>query len=50
MRIPAIEMVEIGAGGGSIAHVDRMGRLQVGPETGSGLLNGRGRPRPTETY
>lgn len=33
VRIPAIEMVEIGAGGGSIAHVDGMGRLQVGPES-----------------
>ncbi|MCR9174748.1 MAG: hydantoinase/oxoprolinase family protein [Alphaproteobacteria bacterium] len=33
VRIPAIEMVEIGAGGGSIAKVDGMGRLQVGPES-----------------
>jgi len=33
VRIPAIEMVEIGAGGGSIAHVDGMGRLEVGPES-----------------
>jgi len=33
VRIPAIEMVEIGAGGGSIAHVDAMGRLEVGPES-----------------
>lgn len=33
VRIPAIEMVEIGAGGGSIAHVDGMGRLGVGPES-----------------
>ena len=31
VRIPAIEMVEIGAGGGSIAAVDGMGRLNVGP-------------------
>ncbi len=31
VRIPAIEMVEIGAGGGSIAAVDAMGRLNVGP-------------------
>ena len=30
--IPAREMVEIGAGGGSIAHVDRM-EDQVGPES-----------------
>jgi N-methylhydantoinase A len=33
LRIPVIEMVEIGAGGGSIAHVDALGRLQVGPES-----------------
>ena len=31
VRIPAIEMVEIGAGGGSIAAVDAMGRITVGP-------------------
>ena len=33
LRIPVIEMVEIGAGGGSIAHVDAMGRIAVGPES-----------------
>src|SRR5690606_28345468 len=32
LRIPVIEMVEIGAGGGSIATVDRLGRIAVGPE------------------
>jgi N-methylhydantoinase A len=31
IRIPVIEMVEIGAGGGSIAHVDNLARIQVGP-------------------
>ena len=31
VRIPVIEMVEIGAGGGSIAAVDAMNRLHVGP-------------------
>ena len=31
VRIPVIEMVEIGAGGGSIASVDAMNRLRVGP-------------------
>jgi N-methylhydantoinase A len=31
LRIPVIEMVEIGAGGGSIAAVDALGRLAVGP-------------------
>ncbi len=33
VRIPVIEMVEIGAGGGSLAHVDGMKRLHVGPES-----------------
>jgi N-methylhydantoinase A len=33
LRIPVIEMVEIGAGGGSIANVDALGRLRVGPES-----------------
>jgi N-methylhydantoinase A len=33
LRIPAIEMVEIGAGGGSIAEVDAMRRIRVGPES-----------------
>ncbi len=31
VRIPVLEMIEIGAGGGSIASVDRLGRVQVGP-------------------
>jgi N-methylhydantoinase A len=30
---PVIEMVEIGAGGGSIAHVDDMGQIRVGPKS-----------------
>ena len=33
LRIPVIEMVEIGAGGGSLAHVDGLGRIGVGPES-----------------
>jgi N-methylhydantoinase A len=33
VRIPVIEMVEIGAGGGSIAHIDRLKRIQVGPQS-----------------
>ncbi|MGD1925791.1 MAG: hydantoinase/oxoprolinase family protein [Paracoccaceae bacterium] len=33
VRIPVIEMIEIGAGGGSIAAVDRLGRLTVGPHS-----------------
>ncbi len=31
VRIPVIEMVEIGAGGGSIASVDKLARINVGP-------------------
>jgi N-methylhydantoinase A len=33
LRIPVIEMVEIGAGGGSIARVDSLKRVNVGPES-----------------
>ena len=33
LRIPVIQMVEIGAGGGSLAHIDTLGRIAVGPES-----------------
>ncbi len=33
ISIPVVEMVEIGAGGGSIASVDLMGRIRVGPQS-----------------
>ena len=33
VRIPVVEMVEIGAGGGSLASVDRLDRIQVGPQS-----------------
>ena len=33
VRIPVIEMVEIGAGGGSVARVDAMQRITVGPDS-----------------
>ncbi len=33
LRIPVIEMIEIGAGGGSIASVDEMGRITIGPRS-----------------
>ncbi len=33
IRIPVIDMVEIGAGGGSIASLDELGRINVGPES-----------------
>jgi N-methylhydantoinase A len=33
LQIPVVEMIEIGAGGGSIAHVNDIGMLQVGPHS-----------------
>jgi N-methylhydantoinase A len=33
ISVPVIEMVEIGAGGGSIAHVDALRQVRVGPES-----------------
>jgi N-methylhydantoinase A len=53
VRIPVIEMVEIGAGGGSVAQVDKLGRIQVGPESAGSepgpAAYGRGGERPTVT-
>ena len=53
LRIPVIEMVEIGAGGGSIAAVDRLGRIAVGPESAGAnpgpACYGRGGTVPTVT-
>ena len=33
LRTPVVELIEIGAGGGSIAWVDELGRLRVGPQS-----------------
>jgi len=33
VQVPAVDMIEIGAGGGSIAHTDRLGLLKVGPQS-----------------
>ena len=33
IQVPVVDLMEIGAGGGSIAKVGRMGTLQVGPES-----------------
>jgi N-methylhydantoinase A len=33
VKVPVIEMIEIGAGGGSIARIDELGLLKVGPES-----------------
>jgi N-methylhydantoinase A len=53
LRIPVIEMVEIGAGGGSIAQIDALGRIQVGPESAGAAPGpacyGLGGERPTVT-
>lgn len=53
VRIPVIEMIEIGAGGGSIAGVDRLGRLTVGPKSAGSepgpVAFGRGGTEPTVT-
>jgi N-methylhydantoinase A len=53
LRIPVIEMVEIGAGGGSIARVDAMARVTVGPESAGAepgpACYGRGGESPTVT-
>jgi N-methylhydantoinase A len=53
LRIPVIEMVEIGAGGGSIAQLDALGRIQVGPESAGAdpgpACYGRGGNRPAVT-
>ena len=53
ISIPVIEMIEIGAGGGSIGSIDAMGRIQTGPES-AGSEPGpacyqRGGARPTIT-
>lgn len=53
LRIPVIEMVEIGAGGGSLAQVDTMGRITVGPESAGAdpgpACYGRGGTSPAVT-
>ncbi|MDH3349909.1 MAG: hydantoinase/oxoprolinase family protein [Gammaproteobacteria bacterium] len=53
VRIPVIEMVEIGAGGGSIASIDKLHRIQVGPQSAGSepgpAAYGRGGTRPTVT-
>ena len=53
LQIPAIDMIEIGAGGGSIARVDARGLLQVGPHSAGAdpgpACYGRGNVFPTVT-
>ena len=51
--VPAVNMIEIGAGGGSIASINAMGIVQVGPESASAdpgpICYGRGGTEPTVT-
>ena len=35
LQVPVVDMIEIGAGGGSIARIDNMGLIQVGPDSSS---------------
>jgi N-methylhydantoinase A len=53
MQLPVVDVVEIGAGGGSLAWVDAQGALRIGPES-AGAMPGpacyqRGGTRPTVT-
>ncbi len=53
ISIPVIDMVEIGAGGGSLAHVDAMRQIRVGPESAGSepgpACYGRGGHQPAVT-
>lgn len=53
ISIPVIDMLEIGAGGGSLAHVDSMQQIRVGPESAGSepgpACYGRGGQRPAVT-
>lgn len=53
VQVPVVDIVEIGAGGGSIAHIGPAGELRVGPESAGAdpgpACYGRGGARPTVT-
>jgi N-methylhydantoinase A len=53
IKVPVIEMIEIGAGGGSIARIDALGLLKVGPDSAGAdpgpACYGRGGAQPTVT-
>jgi len=53
LKVPAIDIAEVGSGGGSIARIDAGGLLVVGPESAGGdpgpACYGRGNARPTVT-
>ena len=53
IQVPVVDLMEIGAGGGSIAKINRMGLLQVGPESAGAdpgpACYGMGGENPTVT-
>ncbi|MGI5129789.1 hydantoinase/oxoprolinase family protein [Pseudonocardia sp. CA-107938] len=53
IRFPSVDMIEIGAGGGSIARIDELGLLKVGPESAGAdpgpACYGNGGTQPTVT-
>lgn len=53
IRITTVDLIEIGAGGGSIAHLDQLGLLKVGPESAGSepgpACYGLGGVKPTVT-
>ena len=53
IQVPVVDLMEIGAGGGSIAKMSKMGLLQVGPESAGAdpgpACYGRGGENPTVT-
>jgi N-methylhydantoinase A len=53
IKVPVIEMIEIGAGGGSVARIDALGLLKVGPDSAGAdpgpACYGRGGTLPTVT-
>jgi N-methylhydantoinase A/oxoprolinase/acetone carboxylase beta subunit len=53
VQFPSVEMIEIGAGGGSIARIDELGLLKVGPQSAGAdpgpACYGNGGTRPTVT-
>ena len=53
IRIPSVDLIEIGAGGGSIAHTDSIGLLKVGPQSAGSVPGpacyGHGGTEPTVT-
>ena len=53
LKVPAIDIAEVGAGGGSLAGIDKGGLLRVGPESAGAVPGpacyGLGNARPTVT-